>query len=225
MKFWFDCEFTGLHKDTSLISIGVVAENNLQFYAELSDFDQKQISEDLEWFEKNVFKNTMRVDSSGNFSKPEGMFEMGVKGFKGNEVVFGDRLDVKNSLLEWLKRNGATADGTVEFVSDVCHYDMALLIDLLTDGGTALDLPSWISPQCYDINQDIAWYYHISGHEAFNMDREFIVKDLDESFSIINFPEVMKHNAVWDATVIQAIYRAIFPRRYYISSTKTNEED
>lgn len=221
MKFWFDCEFTGLRKDTTLISIGIVSGNNLQFYAELCDFDPKQISGDLEWFERNVFKNTMRVDSAGKFSKPEGMFEMSVKSFKGNAVVFGDRKFVKESLIDWLQRNGATADGTVEFVSDVCHYDMTLLIDLLTDGGTALDLPSWISPQCYDINQDIAWHYRISNHEAFNMDREFIVKELDDSFALLNFPEEMKHNAVWDATVIQAIDRRLFPKRFFASPTNT----
>lgn len=33
MKVFFDTEFTGLHKDTTLISIGLVDEYNNHFYA------------------------------------------------------------------------------------------------------------------------------------------------------------------------------------------------
>lgn len=42
-KIFFDCEFTGLHKNTSLISIGLVADNGQKFYAEITDFDRNQI--------------------------------------------------------------------------------------------------------------------------------------------------------------------------------------
>ena len=37
MKIFFDTEFTGLHKNTTLISIGLVAENGKKFYAEFND--------------------------------------------------------------------------------------------------------------------------------------------------------------------------------------------
>jgi len=40
MKIYFDTEFTGLHKNTTLISIGCVAENGKTFYAELTDYDK-----------------------------------------------------------------------------------------------------------------------------------------------------------------------------------------
>ena len=36
MKVWFDTEFTGLHKNTTLISIGLVNEYNETFYAEFT---------------------------------------------------------------------------------------------------------------------------------------------------------------------------------------------
>ena len=38
MKIFFDTEFTGLHKDTSLISIGLVDEDGKTFYAEFLDY-------------------------------------------------------------------------------------------------------------------------------------------------------------------------------------------
>lgn len=40
MNIFFDTEFTGLHKNTTLISIGCVDENGRTFYAELTDYDE-----------------------------------------------------------------------------------------------------------------------------------------------------------------------------------------
>lgn len=37
MIIFFDTEFTGLHKDTTLISIGLVSETGEKFYAEFDD--------------------------------------------------------------------------------------------------------------------------------------------------------------------------------------------
>lgn len=88
-------------------------------------------------------------------------------------------------------------------VSDVCHYDMVLLIDLF---GSAFDVPSYISPCCHDINQDIAHYYGISEKEAFDKSREEMIKELyGETYVVPG----TKHNALYDARVIQHIYNAI----------------
>lgn len=56
MKVYFDTEFTGLHKNTTLISIGCVDENGREFYAELSDYDKSQCNE---WIEKNVISKLL----------------------------------------------------------------------------------------------------------------------------------------------------------------------
>ena len=53
-KIFFDTEFTGLHQNTSLISIGLISEDGKEFYAEVSDFDKTQVNE---WLEENVIKN------------------------------------------------------------------------------------------------------------------------------------------------------------------------
>jgi hypothetical protein len=37
MKIFFDTEFSGLHKNTTLISIGCISEDGKTFYAELED--------------------------------------------------------------------------------------------------------------------------------------------------------------------------------------------
>lgn len=51
MKVFLDTEFTGLHKGTTLISIGLVAENGDRFYAELDDFDRDQLDP---WLSENI---------------------------------------------------------------------------------------------------------------------------------------------------------------------------
>lgn len=211
MKFWFDTEFTGLHRDTTLISLGCVSEGNKMFYAEFCDFDKGQTNQ---WIVDNVFANTMRITAHGKFVKKKPLLEDSVKNHRGSVVCFGDRPYVRERFLDWLQREGATIYSPAEFISDVCHYDMMLLIDLLANGKTAFDIPKWISPQCYDINQDIAWKYNISNHEAFDMNRESIAKDLvPDIYESIDFPEEMKHNSLWDAELIQAIYKSIHYER------------
>lgn len=56
MKVFFDTEFTGLHKDTTLISIGLIADDGKTFYAELNDYDKSQVDE---WIQKNVIDNLL----------------------------------------------------------------------------------------------------------------------------------------------------------------------
>ena len=54
MKVFFDTEFTGLHANTTLMSIGLVDEDGRTFYAELNDYDKSQVDE---WLENNVVAN------------------------------------------------------------------------------------------------------------------------------------------------------------------------
>ena len=54
MKMFFDMEFTGLHQNTTLISIGMVDENNKSLYCELNDYDKTQVDD---WLRKNVIAN------------------------------------------------------------------------------------------------------------------------------------------------------------------------
>ena len=54
MKIFFDTEFTGLHKNTTLISMGLIDENARTFYAEFSDYDKSQCDN---WIKDNVIKH------------------------------------------------------------------------------------------------------------------------------------------------------------------------
>ena len=54
MKVYLDTEFTGLHQNTTLISIGLVDENGRSFYAEFDDYDESQCDD---WIIENVLGN------------------------------------------------------------------------------------------------------------------------------------------------------------------------
>ena len=204
MKLFFDTEFTGLRKDTTLISIGIVSEDGRRFYAEFVDYDHSQVTP---WIKENVINQL-------KFQVPiseEGYYYVASKAkfnSRGNDLLSSWNLDmngtkeiVMESLNQWLSQFDI-----IQFISDVCHYDFVLLIDLLTNGGTAIDFPENISAVCHDLNMDIARRYHISDREAFDMSREQIMNDLCGPEDIVAGD---KHNSLYDAEVIRAIYGGI----------------
>jgi len=50
-KIFFDTEFTGLHQNTTLISLGMISECGKTFYAEFTDYDKSQVDD---WIRENV---------------------------------------------------------------------------------------------------------------------------------------------------------------------------
>ena len=184
MKIFFDTEFTGLHKDTTLISIGLVDENGRTFYAEFSDYDESQCDE---WIRENVIKHL-------KWSK-EGPIENFATIHVNDWEAYGSKEYIREVLKDWLSKYD-----NVELVSDCSHYDMVLFIDIF---GSAFAIPSNVNPACHDINQDIAEYFDISEREAFDKSREEIITEYRY------LVEGDKHNSLYDAKVIKAIYDII----------------
>jgi len=191
MNLYFDTEFTGLQKDTTLISLGIIAEDGHCFYAKFTDYNQEQVND---WIEENVLA---KLELSKEITDLYDVYE-----------VEGTKEEIKEALLYWL---GELDDTHFDLVSDVCHYDMVLFIDIF---GGAFDLPEFISPACYDINQDIS-YSTRSMSEAFDVNREELLKDLVENsiddiyyemLPILELSEDSKHNSLYDAIIIKALY-------------------
>ena len=190
MKLFFDMEFTGLRQNTTPISLGIVSEDGKKFYAEFTDYDESQCND---WIKENVIKN-LKLAGMG----------VGVSDTDENpplRIVMGDKRYIRQEANEWLRQFNK-----IQFVSDVCHYDFVLLIDLLTNGGTALDLPGNISAVCHDLNMDIARHFHVSDRKAFDMSREQIMNDLCGPEDIVTGE---KHNSLYDAEIIKEIYEEI----------------
>ncbi len=183
MKVYMDTEFTGLHKNTTLISIGLISEDGRKFYMENYDYDKSQIDT---WIQENVINNTTYLSQIN---------ELGICNLDVNNLFsVGTKEDIKRELARWF----APFD-EVQLVSDVCHYDMVLLIDIF---GSAFELPSNVSPVCIDLNEQIANFLNMSSQKAFDVSREGLLSNL-LGLEI----EGEKHNALYDAKVMKAIHR------------------
>ncbi len=180
MKIFFDTEFTGLHQNTTLISIGLESETGDTFYAELTDYDKDQIDD---WLQENVLANLClpkpSVAGITNFiiSEPINPFN------KTTEVV-GQTEFIRHCLTEWLSRFES-----VEIWSDCLSYDWVLFCQIF---GHAFSIPKNV--------------YYI----PFDICTLFKVKGIDPDISREEFSEykgeTVKHNALHDAKVIKACH-------------------
>ena len=195
---YFDTEFTGLRKDTSLISIGLIDSDGRTFYAEFTDYDKSQVDK---WIRQNVINNLMNP----------------VNTFEGKHwKMTGNKRRVGTKLLQWLQPK-IEEGRIIQFVADVCHYDFVLLLDLLIpNGGTAIDLPKSISATCVDVNQDLAMMVRPKDNtkEMKNFVPTYIAFDLDgEEFvkAIGGFEyNGTKHNSLYDAYMTRAIHQYLW---------------
>jgi hypothetical protein len=179
-KIFFDTEFTGLHQNTTLISIGLVAESGETFYAEFNDYDKNQIDE---WLQTNVIANLIHPSyaliSSNNERTPEGEIDERFISMKANTAM------VKSRLEKWLSQFES-----IEIWSDCLAYDWVLFNQIF---GHAFSIPKNV----YYIPFDICTLMKIKGIDP-DVSREDFT-----SFATI---EGKKHNALYDAKIIKSCY-------------------
>ncbi|MFW5847984.1 MAG: 3'-5' exoribonuclease domain-containing protein [bacterium] len=133
MKIFFDSEFTGLHKDTTLISIGLVDEDNRPFYAEFTDYDKTQVDD---WILKNVINNL--ILDHPTLASGYGEIRTDI-----HAQFAGDTLFIKKYLETWLKEYDY-----VEMWSDCLAYDWVLFNQIW---GHAFNIPKNICYIPFDI--------------------------------------------------------------------------
>lgn len=129
MKIFFDTEFTGLHKNTTLISIGLVSEDNRKFYAELTDYDESQLDD---WLRENVIENLL-------YAKDTDFCLYSDK----NVYLKGTKEKLKEELTKWLE-----SFSSVEIWSDCLSYDWVLFNDIF---GDAFSIPKNVYYIPFDI--------------------------------------------------------------------------
>lgn len=133
IKIFFDTEFTGLHKDTTLISIGLISEDGKTFYAELNDYDKSQVDE---WLQENVIQNLM-------YHKNETLIIKQPACWSKDYVIKHNKENVAKALKSWLSQWDK-----VEIWSDCLSYDWVLFNDLF---GHAFNIPSNVYYIPFDI--------------------------------------------------------------------------
>ncbi len=130
MKIFFDTEFTGLHQHTTLISIGLVAENGREFYAEFTDYNKAQIDD---WLRDNVLDKLI-YKCDDNQAYTDG----------AHTGRSGDKEYITDELQKWLD----SFIEPVEMWSDCLAYDWILFCQLW---GGALNVPKWIYYSPFDL--------------------------------------------------------------------------
>ena len=187
MKVFFDTEFTGLHQKTTLISIGLIAEDGRTFYAEFNDYDKKQVDD---WLEKNVISNLLMEPpppgeqeyySKSRFKKEIPLTELSCVQMRGGSKEIQKELEI------WLNESGS-----VELWSDCLSYDFVLFNQLW---GHAFSVPKSV----YYIPFDICTQMKMAGVDP-DINREAFAGMTDRT---------KKHNALWDAKVIKACHEKL----------------
>lgn len=193
-KLFFDTEFTGLHQNTTLISIGIVSECGKTFYAELNDYDELQVTP---WIKENVIAKLLMTPppkgqdeeyvATRHESNPQGN-----NLYKGYSVKLRcDKKELKNHLSIWLQQFEE-----VEMWSDCLAYDWVLFVNIF---GCAFDIPKNVS------------------YIPFDICTLFKLKDIDPDISREkygcgeHYSEMPKHNALWDAQVIKMCFERLLP--------------
>jgi hypothetical protein len=154
MKIFFDEEFTGLHQNTTLVSIGCVAENGRTFYAESNEYDKKQVDD---WIQKNVIDNLL-------FSGITRLSAIGE-----NWEARGDAMCIRIALSTWLD----SFNEDVEMWSDCLAYDWVLFCELF---GGAFKVPKCV----YYIPFDICTLLKIKGVDP-DINREEYAEMADDA--------------------------------------------
>lgn len=126
-KVFMDCEFTGLHQNTTLISIGLISDCGKTFYAELTDYDKSQVDD---WINNNVISNLIMTEDDN-------------AAFLGSCRLVGDTVKVKEALTKWLEQFEL-----VEIWSDCLSYDWVLFNQIF---GHAFNIPKNVYYIPFDI--------------------------------------------------------------------------
>jgi len=185
MNLFMDTEFTGLKQNTTLISIGIVSENDDEFYAEFNDFDQFQIDD---WLKENVISNLQFQDeiTLSNKNNYKQKYDKNSK----KTTMYGNSGFIKSEIEKWLikiKNN----DDKFEIWSDCLSYDWVLFNQLW---GGAMSVPKKI----YYIPFDICTLFKLKGIDP-DINRE----------EFCGVYDLKKHNALDDAKIIKFCYDTI----------------
>jgi hypothetical protein len=130
VKVFLDTEFTGLHRNTTLISLGLVSEDDRTFYAEFNDYDRAQIDD---WLKDNVIPNL----EFANLHAVTPALALNSHAMKANRTA------IARALSQWLAQFES-----IEVWADYPAYDWLLFCDLL---GGALSLPEQVAKNPWDV--------------------------------------------------------------------------
>lgn len=175
-KLFTDLEFTGLHKNTTPISIGIVSDSGKKFYAEFNDYDTSQCDD---WINTKVIANLMFNEYLHYSDIDE---ETNTTYFKHSKDV------VKLALIEWLSQFK-----NIEFWVYCGVWDWLLIVDLVMEGDTMRNPPkNFTTAQPFDVFTMLK----VRGVNPKEQKHKLLGLELDNK----------QHNALYDAGITKQIY-------------------
>lgn len=206
---YYDAEFTGLHRNTSLVSIGMVSGvSGSNFYAEFTDYNRFQVTD---WIDENVISK-LPYKCVDNYMCSLAPFERDPVGeWKYYDVYMkSNSKEIKERLLEWLKNESQNGKIKLQFYTDCYAYDWVLLNDLICEEGSALNIPDFISY----IPVDLSTALQLNSVDPDISREEFAGESalirIKNSNPFIHWGDQnIKHNSLWDAHVCRECFNKI----------------
>lgn len=205
-RIYYDAEFTGLHRGTTLISIGMYSETTgSYFYGEFSDYDRSQVDE---WLQEHVISNLVMSNEEDGYH----VYRQSLYDKTPSVMCKGSTEYVGKELISWLDLEHKYADRKIQFYTDCYAYDWMLLNDLICEDGRALNLPDFIDY----IPIDLSTIMYFVGVDPDVTREEFASKSRQEALTKVQpFSEMgenIKHNSLWDAVIAYlCFYKIMYP--------------
>jgi hypothetical protein len=228
-NLFFDTEFTRLHSEAKLISIGIVAEDGRYFYAELNDYDKEKDTSDF--VKLNVLPNLLftepKVGQQFHYSKIR--HDKNVDFQKSySETLHCSTETLKTDLVKWLSQFDKVC-----FWGDCLAYDWVLFRKIF-EFETMYDTVDTLMPKngnrehserhcslpdnVHYIPFDICTLFEAAGENSDISREEFVAKVGVTEFNISGGILKNKHNALYDAEIISRCYQILMT---YLNLSKT----
>lgn len=180
MRYFLDTEFIDDGKTIDLISIGIVAWDGREYYAQSVEFDMTKASG---WVRENVFPRLKTCHWTGKWNLDQSLYSW--KRCEHPDCPWRMRDEIKQEILAFMD---VKKYGMPELWGQYSAYDHVAFCQLF---GAMADLPRGFPMYTRDLQQVID-------------EREIL------SFDLPNQPPSTLHNALADAQWLYDAWRAIF---------------
>lgn len=203
----FDFEFTGLHKNTTPISLGMTTRNEegflYTFYAEFNDYDKSQVDN---WLQNNVIDHLQFAKTS--YYAPTYSYKIDADKPKDSHVFYelkGSAIDVFSGAAQWLTAVADLKKG-VYMLGDCLAWDWVLFNDIMSEYKDGY--PCLLEGVNY-IPLDLATMFMCLGIDPDESREGFIERYKNDSKVWLNLETTFKHRSDWDSRVIYQIYELL----------------
>lgn len=203
-KIYYDAEFTGLHQNTTPISVGFVSESGATFYAEFNDYDKDQVTP---WIKENVINRLIYAGFDEHYERKDIYDSDHTDNPCCNICMKGSKANVSVELLGWLLNESHNSGGTkLQIYCDCYAYDWIVFNNLVCPDGDALQIPNYIDY----IPMDLSTVLQTRGVDPDISREEYVGNDVINNLIHISPFSLwgcdMKHNCLWDAFICRECF-------------------